>query len=467
MADIQQIYFTTLTAVGEAKDAKAKALGTPIKFTEMAVGDGGGVLPVPDRTRTALVNMKRKALINTLKQDPKNPGQLIAEQVIPEDEGGWWIRELGLYDSDGDLFAIANCPETYKPVLAQGSGRTQVVRMVLVMTSAASVQLKVDPSVVLATRQYVDDQDAAHAAAADPHPQYLTEAEGQARIAAAIAALVASSPSTLDTLAELAAALGNDKDFAATMMAALGLKAPLASPALTGNPTAPTQARISSSTRLATMEALRKNGSSHSAVVQYSGNAALTAADAVGNLVIAYGTQGPVTFTLPRAADCFDGASISFFNAGGFPITLNAGAGTDYINIGAGNRASVTIKPGETLNLSLFATPSAWQCFGGSAQLANAGGFKASFMRPGYAQFPNGLILQFGLDSSGDDLNGRLISFPIAFPNTALIVMATDSGNVCAASGCTPISTTQFKLYGKDYNGNYGSFGLFWFAIGF
>jgi hypothetical protein len=184
MADIQQIYFTTLTAVGEAKDAKAKALGTALKFTAMAVGDGNGVLPVPDRTRTALVREVRRASINTLKQDPKNPGQLIAEQVIPEDEGGWWIRELGLYDADGDLFAIANCPETYKPVLAQGSGRTQVVRMVLVMTSAASVQLKVDPSVVLATRQYVDDQDAAHAGAADPHPQYLTEAETLARIVA-------------------------------------------------------------------------------------------------------------------------------------------------------------------------------------------------------------------------------------------------------------------------------------------
>lgn len=175
MADIQQIYFTTLTAVGEAKDAKAKALGTPIKFTAMAVGDGGGALPVPDRTRTTLVREVRRAAINTLKADPQNPAQLIAEQVIPEDEGGWWIRELGLYDEAGDLFAIANCPETYKPVLAQGSGRTQVVRMVLIMSSAASVTLKVDPSIVLATRSYVDGQDAQHATAQDPHSQYLTK----------------------------------------------------------------------------------------------------------------------------------------------------------------------------------------------------------------------------------------------------------------------------------------------------
>jgi len=225
-----QTYFCTLTAIGEAKDANAKALGTALKFTEMAVGDGNGALPVPDRNRTALVRQVRRAPINTLKADPLNPGQVIAEQIIPEDVGGWWIRELGLYDDAGDLVAIGNCPETYKPQLAEGSGRVQVVRMVLIMSSAATVQLKIDPAVVLATRKYVDDLNALHLAAADPHPQYLTEAEGAARIQAAVQALVNSSPATLDTLAELAAALGNDKDFAVTMTNALASKAPKASP---------------------------------------------------------------------------------------------------------------------------------------------------------------------------------------------------------------------------------------------
>lgn len=262
-----QTYFCTLTAVGEAKDANAKALGTALKFTELAVGDGNGALPTPDRNRTALVRQVRRAPINTLKADPLNPGQVIAEQIIPEDVGGWWIRELGLYDDAGDLVAIGNCPETYKPQLAEGSGRTQVVRMVLIISSAATVQLKIDPAVVLATRKYADDQDAAlrkyaddqdttarkytddqdtaarkyadtqdaqHAAAVDPHPQYLTKTDGVARIQAAITALVASSPATLDTLAELAAALNNDKDFAVTMSNALATKAPLASPRLTG-----------------------------------------------------------------------------------------------------------------------------------------------------------------------------------------------------------------------------------------
>lgn len=153
-----QQYFCLLTKVGEAKDANAKALGTALKITQMAVGDGNGALPVPDPVRTALVREVRRAPLNSLNRDPVNLNQVIAEQVLPEDVGGWWIREIGLYDEDGDLVAIGNCAESYKPLLAQGSGRTQVVRMVLIMSSAATVELKVDPSIVLATRQYVQQQ---------------------------------------------------------------------------------------------------------------------------------------------------------------------------------------------------------------------------------------------------------------------------------------------------------------------
>lgn len=153
-----QTYFAILTAAGEAKDAKCKAQGIPFKITAMAVGDGGGNLPVPDRAATHLVNELRRAPLNQLSTDAVNTNQIIAEQVIPENVGGWWIREVGLFDDEGNLIAIANCPPTYKPLLAEGSGRTQVVRMVLIMSSVNQVELKIDPGVVLATRQYVDDK---------------------------------------------------------------------------------------------------------------------------------------------------------------------------------------------------------------------------------------------------------------------------------------------------------------------
>lgn len=253
-------YYALLTNVGVAKLANATALGEQVEITQMAVGDGNGALPTPNPAQTALVHELRRAPLNTLTIDPVNTNQIIAEQVIQEDVGGWWIREIGLYDSDGDMIAVANCAETYKPLLQEGSGRMQVIRVILIVSSTQAVTLKIDPSVVLATRQYVDDQIiqvkafvdqqlAAHIAAADPHKQYAPKASpaltgtptaptaaqtvNNTQIAttgfvkSAIAALVASSPAALDTLNELAAALGNDPNFATTVTNALTGKQPL------------------------------------------------------------------------------------------------------------------------------------------------------------------------------------------------------------------------------------------------
>ena len=250
-------FYTLLTDIGAAKLASAAALGVPLKITHMAVGDGGGTLPTPDAKQPALVNEKRRAALHMLYIDPQNSSQIIAEQVIPENEGGWWIREVGLFDESGALIAVGNCPESYKPQLAEGSGRTQTVRMVLITSSTDNITLKIDPAVVLATRKYVDDKVlelkvyvddlmAKHTAASDPHTQYApkasptftgtpkapTAAAGNnstqlattAFVQAAIAALVDSSPGALDTLNELAKALGNDPNFATTMTNALAGK---------------------------------------------------------------------------------------------------------------------------------------------------------------------------------------------------------------------------------------------------
>ncbi|MGO0223211.1 phage tail-collar fiber domain-containing protein [Escherichia coli] len=278
-------FYTLLTDIGAAKLASAAALGVPLKMTHMAVGDGGGALPTPDAKQTALVNEKRRAALNMLYIDPQNSSQIIAEQVIPENEGGWWIREVGLFDESGALIAVGNCPESYKPQLAEGSGRTQTVRMVLITSSTDNITLKIDPAVVLATRKYVDDkalelkvyvdeQMAKHLAAPDPHSQYApkesptftgtpkapTPAEGNnttqiattAFVQAALMALINGAPATLDTLKEIAAAINNDPKFSTTINNALALKAPLLSPALTGTPTAPTAAQSVNNTQIAT-----------------------------------------------------------------------------------------------------------------------------------------------------------------------------------------------------------------------
>lgn len=176
-------YFAILTNQGAARLANAAALGTKLNLTQMAVGDANGTLPTPDPAQTKLINQKRIAPLNLLTVDPANTSQIIAEQIIPENEGGFWIREIGLYDDDGILIAVANCPETYKPQLQEGSGRTQTIRMILIVSSTSAITLKIDPSVVLATRQYVDDKIIEvkgyaddlmkkHVEAANPHKQY-------------------------------------------------------------------------------------------------------------------------------------------------------------------------------------------------------------------------------------------------------------------------------------------------------
>lgn len=154
---MSQTYYAILTAIGEAKLANAAALNTTLKISKMAVGDGGGSVPTPDRSQTALKGEWYRAGLNSLTVDKANSSQVIAELVIPETTGGNWIREMGLIDADGNLIAVANTPPSYKPQLAEGSGRTQVLRMVLIVSSTSNVELKIDPSVVLATRSYVDD----------------------------------------------------------------------------------------------------------------------------------------------------------------------------------------------------------------------------------------------------------------------------------------------------------------------
>ncbi|EMY5103907.1 phage tail protein [Escherichia coli] len=186
-------YYAILTNQGAARLANATMLGSKLNLTQMAVGDANGVLPTPDPAQTKLINQKRIAPLNLLSVDPNNQSQIIAEQIIPENEGGFWIREIGLYDDEGVLIAVANCPETYKPQLQEGSGRTQTIRMILVVSNTEAITLKIDPSVVLATRKYVDDKISEHEQSRR-HPDASLTAKG-------ITQLSSATNSTSETLA--------------------------------------------------------------------------------------------------------------------------------------------------------------------------------------------------------------------------------------------------------------------------
>ena len=264
MIDQNSQFMAILTAVGEAKQANADALGIPWTFAQMGVGDANGTDPIPDRLQVRLINEQRRAPLNQVKIDLKNSNVLIAEQVIPENVGGWWIREIGLYDAEGDLVAVANCAPSFKPLLVQGSGKTQVVRINFIVTSAANVTLMIDPSVVLATRQYVDEQiiDVLPATRIPGiYTKVVTDRYGvviegsNPQTLAAYGIEDAYTQTQIDAaLKELSDALGGDLDFAANLIDRLKKKADTA-----------TSLRVGSVSQQVPILAASKSGSGYDA----------------------------------------------------------------------------------------------------------------------------------------------------------------------------------------------------------
>ena len=203
-------FYTILTAVGKAKIANAAALGKKVELTELALGDGGGSYYNPTEDQTELRNEVWRGAIGTVDVDGENPNWIIIQTVVPSQHGGFMIREAGVFDNEGDLIAVGKYPETYKPVAADGSIKDLVIKMILEVSNTASVVLKVDPTVVLATQQQVDAAEArakaytdqevtevsqaldAHKAAAAPHSGHETPAGAQAKAEAAAGAVQAA-----------------------------------------------------------------------------------------------------------------------------------------------------------------------------------------------------------------------------------------------------------------------------------
>lgn len=146
-------YFTVLTNYGTQAFAKALATNQPLRLSSFAVGDGNGQAVTPTADRTALVKETHRANVSAVSLDPRNNKQVIIELTIPEDVGGFYIREMGVFDSANKLVAYANAPESFKPTLESGSGKVQVLRMILKVSNSQAVTLSIDNSVIFVTRQ--------------------------------------------------------------------------------------------------------------------------------------------------------------------------------------------------------------------------------------------------------------------------------------------------------------------------
>lgn len=421
MTPQDQIY-SLPTNVGAAKLAYALANQLTVNISHMAIGDGNGAPVNPTSAATALVREVHRAQLNQLYQHQDNANWLVAELVLPAEVGGWTIREIGLYDVDGELIFVGNHAEQYKPIQSQGSDETKTVRMVILVSSVAAVTLKTDPTTVMATVDYVQrelaklDQkqsvryattaavvlsglgvqaggDWASALTAGDRVLVKNQASakdngiyvvaGGAWVRSADADISAEVTPGMVVTVEQGSSLADTRwQLVTDGVIVLGTTlltfqnvtqgyAPLASPAMTGNPTAPTPAQFDNDARLATTEFVQRALGSKRGWIGINANTALSSAH-VG-AAIGYLTGSTVTATLPAASGLVTGASISFYNNTSVD-QLVAAAGADTIAFGStANGGAIgsgfTIPPGCTATFVAI-SGAAWHAAEGTATLS-------------------------------------------------------------------------------------------------
>lgn len=281
MSTTTRKFKTVITDTGAKKLAQAAAPdGKPVRLTHMAVGDGGGTLPTPDSKQTRLVHEVWRHTVNRVILDATHQNRIIAELVIPPETGGFWIREIGVFDEHGDLIAVGNTAESYKPAVAEGSGRAQTFRTILTVSSTATVALTVDNTMVMATVDYVDDKLKEHEQSRR-HPDASLTAKGFVQLSSAtnsVSETQAATPKAVKAAYDLAngkytaqdattaqkgivqlssATNSTSETLAATSKAVKAVmdetnkKAPLNSPTLTGTPTTPTARQGTNNTQIA------------------------------------------------------------------------------------------------------------------------------------------------------------------------------------------------------------------------
>ncbi|KWD09752.1 hypothetical protein WM34_30010 [Burkholderia ubonensis] len=322
--------------------------------------------------------------------------------------------------------------------------------------------------------RFLKDRQEAHEGAVDPYPQYATKDD----LAQKLAALVDQSPEALNTLRELANALGNDPNFATTITNELAKKASVDSPVFTGTPKGPTPQQFDSTARLATMAAVQTALGNMRGIAVFTANSnQVLGLQHVGALVVNSSAGAAYTYSLPSAASCPQGSAIWMQNVNSITQSI-ARSGNDLICVGGqmGGNLVTTVSwyVGDTLCLVSDGV-SRWYVAGGTASLPFSGLFASSLAASGYQKLPSGLIIQWGgLTNNGSGARAVTIPLPLTFPNACLRCFANDTGSACYTFGIWPASTSQLTLYapagsigGSTTVASSSAFTASWLAIGY
>lgn len=496
MTPQDQIY-SVPTTVGAAKLAYAMANELTVKISHMAIGDGNGQLVEPASNWPALAREVHRAQLNQLYQHPDNPNWLVAELVLPAEVGGWTIREIALYDVDGDLIFIGNHAEQYKPVQSQGSDETKTIRMVILVSDVATVTLKTDPTTVMATIDYVQRELAKldhkqsvrytttaavvlsglgvqaggdWAAALTAGDRVLVKNQAAAKdngiYVVAVGVWVRSTDADISAevtpglvvAVEQGAALADTRWQLVTdgevVLGITGLVfqnvtqgfAPLASPTFVGDPKAPTPAQFDADQSIATMQAVQRALGNHQTVLGISATTTLTAASA-GAFISLFGPGG-FSVTLPLGASVPIGSTFTFFAVATPGQVFVQRQGADQITMsGSILVTGLDLYAGDSLEVTWSGT--AWVATG-SVQSKYQPGFAASLAGNGYQKLPSGFIEQWG-EFAAPMNSTTQVALPIPFPNAFHQVFLTvkdtaQTGTSLPFGGAVPVNLSAFSL---------------------
>ncbi|WP_069236715.1 gp53-like domain-containing protein [Burkholderia ubonensis] len=308
--------------------------------------------------------------------------------------------------------------------------------------------------------RFLKDRQEAHEGAVDPYPQYATKAD----LAQKVAALVDQSPEALNTLRELANALGNDPSFATTMTNALAQKAPIESPVFTGAAKGATPGQFDASTRLATTAFVQRYAVQFNGSVTVSANTTLDVTY-VGKLLVVYGAAAATTQTLPALANMAEGATITVVNLSSYAVTLQRAGSSETFAVSG--TSTMTLQPGDTITLVAKPSGNLWVQYSGSAQLQTAGSLSSWLAPNGYQKLPSGLIIQWGFaqTSNSGAPYSTTVTLPLAFPTNFFGALTTNVGGGTDYIGCNTGqqgATSQILFNSRNTGGQF----FIWFAWG-